>query len=204
MRSQDGAAAAPAHGGGERVSDILDAVNRVVARDGAHGLRMASVAREAGVSKALVHYYFATRQDLLRAAFAHSTGRWEEAVESDLAAASTGAERAERYLAAALGLGRPYEDHRALWNEVWSSLRSDDELRPLVQQAYRGWLDRLVELIEEGRADGSVPTTVEAEPAGWRLAALADGIDSILYLGLLDGEAARELLSSCVRRELAR
>ena len=34
--------------------------------EGAHGLRMASVAAEAGVSKALVHYYFATRQELLR------------------------------------------------------------------------------------------------------------------------------------------
>ena len=40
----------------ERVVAILEAACRVVVREGAHGLRMAAVAREAGVSKALVHY----------------------------------------------------------------------------------------------------------------------------------------------------
>jgi AcrR family transcriptional regulator len=49
---------------GERVDAILEAACRVVVREGAHGLRMAAVAQEAGVSKALVHYYF-TRRDLL-------------------------------------------------------------------------------------------------------------------------------------------
>lgn len=190
-------------GGGERVADILEAVDRVVVRDGAHGLRMASVAREAGVSKALVHYYFATRQELLQAAFAYSAERWEAAIEGDLAGAPTGAERVERYLIAALGAGAAYGEHRALWNEVWSSLRVDDALRPLVARTYRLWLDRLVELIEEGRADGSVSETVDAAAASWRLAAYVDGVDSILYLGLLDGDAARKVVSACIRQELA-
>ena len=50
---------------------------------------------------------------------------------------------------------------------------------------------------------GSVPITVDAQEAGWRLAAVADGLESILYLGLLDASAARALLASCVERELA-
>ena len=40
----------------DRVAEILDSACRVIARDGWHGLRMDAVAREAGVSKALVHY----------------------------------------------------------------------------------------------------------------------------------------------------
>ena len=36
----------------------------------------------------------------------------------------------------------------------------------------------------------------------WRLAAAADGLDSLLYLGLLDGEGARELMRGSIRREL--
>ena len=50
--------------------------------------------------------------------------------------------------------------------------------------------------------DGSVPRAVDPEGAGWRLAAAADGIDSILYLGLLDRDDARVLLASCIIREL--
>ena len=44
---------------GERTRGLLDAACRVVARRGAHALRMADVAREAQVSNALLHYYLA-------------------------------------------------------------------------------------------------------------------------------------------------
>lgn len=188
----------------DRVADILQATCRVVVRDGAHGLRMASVAREAGVSKALVHYYFATRQELLRAAFAYSGERWDDAVAGELARAATGAERVEDYLLASVDPSDPFGGHRALWNEVWSSLRVDEELRPAVERTYRAWLDRLAELIEEGREDGSIPSSVDARAAGWRLAAVADGLDSMLYLGIVDRESARLLARQSLERELAR
>ena len=56
----------------DRTADILEAACRVIAREGADGLRMGQVAREAGVSSALIHYYFATRADLLLRAFEHA------------------------------------------------------------------------------------------------------------------------------------
>jgi AcrR family transcriptional regulator len=193
----------PAPATGDRIADILQAVNRVIVRDGAHGLRMVSVAKEAGVSKALVHYYFATRQELLRAAFAYSSERWEREVETELARAATGAERVERYLLASIDPSGPFGEHRVLWNEVWSSIRVDEELRPLVEQAYRAWLDRLVELIDDGREDGSIPSTVDARAVGWRLGAVADGLDSMLYLDLVDRRLARRLARQSLERELA-
>jgi len=187
----------------DRVVAILEAACRVVVREGAHGLRMASVAEEAGVSKALVHYYFSTRQELLRSAFAFSESRLDQFVEDEIAGLTTGAERLERALLVSIDADTPISEQRALWNEVWSSLRFDDELRPLVERWYRTWLDRLVRLLENGRADGSVPVSVDAAAAGARLAAAADGVDSMLYLGLLDRDGARELLLGCLLRELA-
>ena len=193
---------ATAHPANDRTTGILEAACRVIVREGAHGLRMASVAHEAGVSKALVHYYFATRQELLRNAFAFSEARWHTAVDVELADVSTGAAKVERMLLAGAEADMPFSEQRALWNEVWSSLRSDEELRPLVERSYRAWLGRVVDLIEEGRADGSVSTGVDATSAGWRLAAVADGLDSLLYLGLLDREQARELMQSAITGEL--
>jgi AcrR family transcriptional regulator len=187
----------------ERVADILQAACRVVLRDGAHGLRMASVAREAAVSKALVHYYFPTRQELLRAAFAYSGERWDDAVAGDLERVPTGAKRVERFLLASVDPAAPFGEHRALWNEVWSSLRVDAELRPLVHDAYQAWVGELVRLIEEARKDGSAPDTVDARGAGWRLAAVVDGLDSMLYLGLVDRSRARKLVRQSLERELA-
>ncbi len=188
---------------GDRVAVILQAACRVVVRDGAHALRMAEVAREAGVSKALLHYYFSTRQELVRAAFAYSSDLWDDGVRGRLDRAPSGLARVELYLLASVDSSEPYNEQRALWNEVWSSLRVDSELRPLVQDAYRSWTQRLVSLIEEGRSDGSVPKEVSARRAGERLAAFADGLDSMLYLGLTDRRKARRLLRESVERELA-
>jgi AcrR family transcriptional regulator len=187
----------------ERVVAILEAACRVVVREGAHGLRMAAVATEAGVSKALVHYYFATRRELLRSAFSWSEEQWQAALAERLASLSTGGERVEQALLMAVDPAEPFAGHRALWNEVWSSLRFDDELRPLVDASYRDWLERLASLIREGRADGSIDGAVEPRQTAWRLAALGDGIDSMLYLELLERGKARSLLRGGIRRELA-
>jgi AcrR family transcriptional regulator len=192
------AAASPA--ATARVDEILRAACRVVVAGGASDLRIGNVAQEAGVSRTLVHYYFKTRQELLRATFAYAEDLRVDALEAELAALATGAERAERALVRTIE--PELEETPALWNEVWSSLRYDAELRPLVQERYRAWADRIVRLLDEGRTDGSVPVSVDSSGAGWRLAAAADGLDSILYLGLLDREGARRLLDSCIRREL--
>lgn len=186
-----------------RVVSILEAACRVAVQEGAHGLRMASVAREAGVSKALVHYYFSTRQELLRSAFAWSDERWQAALAREIALAPTGAAQVERAVLASLDPAKPFGDQRALWNEVWSSLRFDDELRPVVEASYRAWLERLKGLIECGRRDGSIPAATDATGAAWRLAAAADGLDSMLYLGLLDRRRARKLMAAAIHRELA-
>jgi AcrR family transcriptional regulator len=186
----------------DREGDILRAACRVVLRDGAHGLRMAAVAREAEVSKALVHYYFPTRQELLRAAFAYSGEHWDESVGRELARAPNGRSRLERFLLASVDQAEPFGDHRSLWNEVWSSLRVDAELRPLVHDAYETWVKQIVGLIGAAKKDGSVPSAVDSRAAGWRLAATVDGLDSMLYLGLVDRGRARRLVRQSLEREL--
>jgi len=184
-----------------RIDEILRAACRVVVAGGASDLRIGSVAQEAGVSRTLVHYYFTTRQELLRATFAYAEDLRVAALEAELADLETGAERAERALVRTIE--PELEETPALWNEVWSSLRYDEELGPLVQERYRAWIDRVVRLLDEGRGDGSVPHSVDPVAAGWRLAATADGLDSIRYLGILQQNEALDLLASCVRRELA-
>ncbi len=186
----------------ERVVAILEAACRVVVREGAHGLRMAAVAREAGVSKALVHYYFATRQELVRSAFSWSEEQWQSALRERVSSAPDAAARIEQALLLTLDQSEPFAEHRALWNEVWSSLRFDDDLRPLVDSSYRRWVQRLTILVREARTGGFAGLEGEPKDTAWRLAALADGIDSMLYLELLGRDRARRLLLEGIRREL--
>ena len=83
---------APVRPTSDRIDEILRAACRVVVAEGAHALRIGSVALEAGVSRTLVHY-FQTRQELLRAAFAFAEDRRAEALEAELAELVTGRRR---------------------------------------------------------------------------------------------------------------
>jgi AcrR family transcriptional regulator len=169
----------------------------VIARDGWHGLRMEAVAREAGVSKALVHYYFSTRRALLRAAFAHSEELANERAERELARLATPAKRLEHYLALDFADDPVFAENRALWTEVWSGMREDVELRPDVEQRYRAWVDRIAELVRDVSAE------LPAEAVALRLAALVDGLESLLLLRFVTPERARALLSEGIANELA-
>lgn len=202
--SEGGAVVGKAEGDvSDRVAAILEAACRVIARDGAHGLRMSTVAAEAGVSKALIHYYFRTRQELLRTAFGFANDRLRRGQEALLAEPGTSAAKLRHVLLTSVDPDTPLAEHSALFNEVWSSLRYDDELRPHVERHYLDWVDLLRRLVVAGIEDGSVAGSVDPEGAAWRLAALADGVDSMLYAGVVDTATAREVLGAAIARELS-
>jgi hypothetical protein len=58
--------------------------------------------------------------------------------------------------------------------------------------------------VDEGVRDGSIPPGVDAAGTAWRLAATGDGIDSMLYLGLLRPQKGRALVRAGIRNELER
>jgi AcrR family transcriptional regulator len=54
---------------------IFDAADRVFAKRGTDGARMQEIAEEAGVNKALLHYYYRTKDALAEAVFRRTAGR---------------------------------------------------------------------------------------------------------------------------------
>src|SRR5436190_4331896 len=105
----------------DRKLEILDATCRVIAREGADGLRMSTVAREAGVSSALLHYYFDTRADLLMQAFEHADVKADEAAEQAIAEIPTALGRLQRLLLIYAGADAVFRDDWLLWGEMWRS-----------------------------------------------------------------------------------
>ena len=71
---------------------ILDAACRAIAATGAAAVRVSDVAREAGVSTALVHYYFPSRAEVIVEAFAHADDLADAVAEEHLAQLANGRE----------------------------------------------------------------------------------------------------------------
>jgi len=72
---------------------ILEAACRAIARDGSRRVRLQDIAEEAGVSKALLHYYADSREQLLADAFEYGDERARLRVRQEIAGGGTGSER---------------------------------------------------------------------------------------------------------------
>src|SRR5580704_9317039 len=86
----DDAAAAGARSlSGEKAQRIVEAMRGSVAKRGAAASTFEHVAREAGVSRGLLHYYFATKEQLLVEAVRRDCELRMENLEGQLAGAQT-------------------------------------------------------------------------------------------------------------------
>jgi AcrR family transcriptional regulator len=162
---------------------ILEAAAELISEEGIDEVRIARVANRAGVSTALVHHYFSTREELLADALMLA---FELAARERIGAEQPGREASwTTSLAIAIEqslpeLG-PSEREWVLWVELWLRAAREPELRPVASQLYESYRDWLVVLLEGGVRAGEFRTD---DPGG-----VAD-----LALGLFDGLGLRVLL----------
>src|SRR5437763_16431344 len=133
----------------DRKLEILEATCRVIAREGTDGLRMGTVAAEAGVSSALLHYYFDTRADLLMQAFDHADVKADQAAEAALEGIPGAADRLRRLLLIYTGADAVFRDDWVLWVEMWRSAIFDERLAESVRRSSAAWIQQIQGLIEE-------------------------------------------------------
>lgn len=185
----------------DRMEGILDAACRVIGRDGVHGLRMGDVAREAGVSHALVHYYFSTRQELLIRAFEHADARADARLEQEAALADGPLERLSRMLALELVDERVLHESWVPWNEMWNAATRDTTLRPTVWRTYARWTDTIERLVRESQELGVWSEDSDPAAVAIRLSSMVDGLGNKILIGMMTHEQARELLYGHIELE---
>jgi AcrR family transcriptional regulator len=187
----------------EREETILGAACRVIAQSGAAGLRMSEVAREAGVSSALLHYYFATRRELLARAFAFADTRVDAHVLSLVGEQGSGRERLETLLTAYLSPEPVVTEDWVVWSELWRSARFDETLLELLHDADREWVGQVAALLRDGIADGSIDASIEVDDTAIHLVSLVDGLGTRVLAGVIEREDALRLIERSLTTELS-
>ena len=155
---------------------ILEAAVERIARDGIDDVRIARIAMDAGVSTALVHYHFATREALLAEALEYSFER-----AGDVRTTGTG-ERLRDMIEQCLPLPGAQEQDWVLWVELWLRAVRHPELRPTAARLYARMHDWLREAIEDAVAAGELVVDDPARTAD-RVLALIDGFGIRALLG---------------------
>jgi AcrR family transcriptional regulator len=187
----------------EREEAILGAACKVIAQGGAAGLRMSEVAREAGVSSALLHYYFATRHELLARAFAFADTRVDAHVIALVGDEGSGRQRLATLLTAYLAPDAVVTEDWVVWSELWRSARFDETLRGLLHQADGEWVEQVAALLRDGIADGSIAGSVDVADTAIHLVSLVDGLGTRVLGGVVHREDALRLIERALRSELS-
>ena len=130
---------------------LLDAAQRLIARDGIDAVTMAAVAAEAGVGKGTVFRRFSSRQGLMAAVLDHSEAVWQAAVLSGPPPLGPGAEPLDRLLA----FGRSRLETTLLHVELvrQASQGVDGHAHP----AYSFALSHVRYLLQQLDVDGDIP-----------------------------------------------
>lgn len=117
------------------------------------GTSIAEIARRAGVSKGVVTYHFASKDELLEQVVADLYARGGEAIEEATAAGSTALEAVRGYLQANLAFVASCPQHVRAVMEIAANLRRDDGVlafAPAGSDPVREHLERLLRSGQDG------------------------------------------------------
>jgi TetR/AcrR family transcriptional regulator len=150
---------------------ILAAAVRQFSANGLAGARTEQIAEEAGVNKALLYYYFKSKEDLYAAALEFV---FEEVRTASLALLEARASAGERFLQIVLSsFDRSYSHPalQSLMHQEMVRLHRGEEHRMarMAEKFFRPMWDRLEEVLREGIASGEL---IRVDPAQMRYAAL--------------------------------
>lgn len=173
---------------------ILDACIAAIAARGVRGLRVNTVAADAGVSTGLLYYHFDDRDGLLSAAFDHvNTRQRANRSMSDVAKESPRA-RLERHVLAEFRDHPDVVEMSAAWHELRASAVYEERLRPALAAAASDFASELAEEIRAAQAAGDVGQSVDADQLALAITVFMDGLDGRWLSKEMSTEDVRTLL----------
>jgi AcrR family transcriptional regulator len=168
--------AAPRQLEGEKAQRIVAAMRTSVGTRGAAGSTFDHVAKEAGVSRGLLHYYFGSKERLLVEVVRHDCDLRIRGMEERIAGAGSVDE-------IVVGLVQGLEEFvggepgsQAVVYEMLSASRHSEEIRAELAELYRRWRAHLADALRSKEREGIVALQADAETVAAVLFALGDGM----------------------------
>jgi AcrR family transcriptional regulator len=160
---------------GERAQRIVEAMRRSVAQHGTAGSTFERVAREAGVSRGLLHYYFGTKEQLLAEAVRRDCQLRLERLEQQLAGAQTAEDfigLMAQHLQDAI---REDPDFITLLFELFTLSRRNDDIAMEYANLMRTMREQVAGMLTVAQDEGVLRLHAEPEAIAEILFSLGDG-----------------------------
>jgi AcrR family transcriptional regulator len=170
----------------DRRQALVHAAYLRLARDGFEGLRTRDVAADAGVNIATLHYYYPTKEALIRAVIGEVIGRFT----ATLPAEGSAGQRLRAHLD---GLQRLIKEDHQLWavmGELVLRTPRDPDLAQIFRATDQFWHRTLLQLLADSIEEHAIAADVDPEPTATLLMSVIRGLSlptmSDLQPGVVD------------------
>ena len=160
---------------GEKAQRIIDAMRDSVARRGAAGSTFEHVAREAGVSRGLLHYYFGTKERLLIEVVRRDSDLRIARLDEMLAEATTADAVLDVLVKSLTDLIDNDPGFFLLLYELFSAGRRKPEIQHEVGQLFEATRSHVAKVLRAKEDEGILSLRFDAEAVVAYLLAVADG-----------------------------
>jgi AcrR family transcriptional regulator len=142
----------------KRRQDLVMAAYRAIAERGFEGLRTREVASEAGVNIATLHYYFPTKESLIRGVVDHAMSR----VQSTLAPHGAPAVQLRNHLRAVRRLLLDEPELGAVVAELALRSSRDDAIQAVLGETFLAWHATMRGLLRRGVKGGNLNAKLDS------------------------------------------
>lgn len=188
-----------------RPTQILEAALAVIAERGFPETRITDVSERAGVSSALVIYYFKTKQRLLSEAMRHSEDVWYAEMQRRIEAIPSAAARLEEVVAMTCF---PQSDSMpdepfGLWLDLWTQALRDPDVRGVREEFDERFRETIRQIVRRGVADGEFKK-IDVDDFAVTYSAVLDGLSIQIALAdpVVDARRAFDLAMNVAASEL--
>ncbi len=159
-----------------RRDQMVRAALEVIIERGFPDTRIADVAERAGVSPALVIYYFGTKDSLLTAAMRFAEDGFYDLGAKRMAALDSASARLEEMVAMTCLPADADEDGEswALWLDLWAQAVRHPEVARVREEFDERWREAIRDIVRQGQASGEF-NDVDADEFAVCFSALLDG-----------------------------
>ncbi len=160
---------------GDKAQRIVDAMRDSVARRGAAGSTFEHVAREAGVSRGLLHYYFGTKERLLVEVVRRDAEIRVARLDERLAKATSVDDVLDVLVASLTDMIENEPGFFLLLYELFSAGRRNPDIQREVGQLFERTRSHVAEVLDAKQREGVLKLRFEAEAIVSYLFAVGDG-----------------------------
>lgn len=139
----------------ERKDQIVRATVECITKHGYHNFSMQDVARTAGVSKGIIHYYFLNKDDLMMSVLDRVAGDIEGVLAEDMKSITDPAQKLDIFMSVSFDVVRSTKEYYQVNMDFWTQINQKKEVRQVISRHYAKFRDTCANVIDEGIKSGA-------------------------------------------------